>query len=495
MEAHVEKARTESARERAEAEKEWQIERGQLYLKISRLEKSGGTDSAASGIDPRAAIDLEKKRQELASSLQAAEKAHHELEHQLGTERGAWESERESLTSTLSNLEASLSAAASKVDASELDTLRKELESRIRTATEALAEAERRSEAASTEWETEKQELAKDIEDLRNRLDQSSSTREEDRESLTAKIRQLEESLAQTASHVAPSEIEALRKELTSKLEQTQSTHSELEQRHQTELGQWETERKALAEEVSTLRASVAEGASKIDATQLDTLRAELEARIQTATQEQADIQQRLETSSAEWKTEKQDLSRTIVDLEQNLAEQSSKVDQTELDTIKDELLSKLAESEERRAALDGKLETAAEQWEKDRSGLQALLDASKQNIEAADEVKEAELREKLSLEYDWKIQELTFQKDQLEQEMSSAGPAVTPSLNGTEKGTDISEEIATMDSKILELTAFIENPSSALSSVIRKNVERAELEAYRRGLSFWTGAAADKNK
>ena len=125
---------------------------------------------------------------------------------------------------------------------------------------------------------------------------------------------------------------------------------------------------------------------------------------------------------------------------------------------------------------------------------MQALLDASKQNIEAADEVKEAELREKLSLEYDWKIQELTFQKDQLEQKLSSAGPASTPSVQSTEKGAEISEEIATIDSKILELTAFIENPSSALSSVIRKNVERAELEAYRRGLSFWTGAPADKN-
>ena len=41
------------------------------------------------------------------------------------------------------------------------------------------------------------------------------------------------------------------------------------------------------------------------------------------------------------------------------------------------------------------------------------------------------------------------------------------------------------VDQQIIEIAAFIDDPNSSLPSVIRKNVERSELEAYRRGLFF----------
>ena len=41
------------------------------------------------------------------------------------------------------------------------------------------------------------------------------------------------------------------------------------------------------------------------------------------------------------------------------------------------------------------------------------------------------------------------------------------------------------VDQQIIEIAAFIDDPASALSRVIRKNVERSKLEAYRRGLSY----------
>ena len=41
------------------------------------------------------------------------------------------------------------------------------------------------------------------------------------------------------------------------------------------------------------------------------------------------------------------------------------------------------------------------------------------------------------------------------------------------------------IDQQILEIAAFIDDPNSSLSIVIRKNVERSELEAYRRGLAY----------
>ncbi len=453
MDARIERIQSEAAREKTETEKEWQAERGRLHLQISRLEKTAGTTSSSPGADPKAVEDLERKRQELASRLEAAETAQGELERRLVTERSGWKAERESLEASISKLETSLSAGASKVDPSELDALREELEARIRTAGQALADVEERSRAASAEWETEKQDLDKTLLDLKERLGESSSTWAGERDGLTAK------------------------------LEEAETARSEFERRLVTERGEWETERDSLTEKISGLETSVAEGSSRVEASALNALREELEARIRTATQAQADVEQRFEAASAEWKTEKQELDKTALELNASLAENASRIDQAELDAMKDELLSKLTESEEKRTLLEGEQKAAADQWEDERSRLKQQMEELEKNAEAAGNATETELREKLSLEYEWKIQELTFQKDQLEQKSSATGRV--PS--GAEGDTDISEEIAGIDVQLAELTSFIDDPKSALSAVIRKNVERAELEAYRRGLSLRT--------
>lgn len=353
MEARLEKIRNESTEEKAEAEKQWQTERGRLHLEISRLRKTGGTNPALPTADPKAA------------------------------------------------------------------EVREELEARIRTATRALADLEQRAESAADGWEAEKKDLEKNVLDLKERLDKNSSTWQDERDGLTAKISQLEGSLAEASSRVAPSELETLRKELTAKLGQAEAALSDFEERLGSERADWEKERVSLATDISQLEVSVSEG--------------------------------------------------------------SSKIDPAELDAIKDELLSRLADSEEKRTALEGELKAAADQREKERSDFEQQMDELKQGTETIGDARETELREKLSLEYEWKIEELTFQKDQLEQKIDAAG--TTPSVPTND--ADLSGEIAGIDIQIAALTKFIDDPTAALSAVIRKNVERAELEAYRRGLYF----------
>ena len=270
---------------------------------------------------------------------------------------------------------------------------------------------------------------------------------------------------------------------MASRLEAAETAQGELERRLVTERSGWKAERESLEASISKLETSLSASASKVDPSEPDALREELEARIRTATQAQADVEQRFEAASAEWKTEKQELDKTALELNASLAENASRIDQAELDAMKDELLSKLTESEEKRTLLEGEQKAAADQWENERSRLKQQLEELEKNAKAAGNASETELREKLSLEYEWKIQELTFQKDQLEQKSSATGRV--PS--GAEGDTDISEEIAGIDVQLAELTSFIDDPKSALSAVIRKNVERAELEAYRRGLSLRT--------
>jgi chromosome segregation ATPase len=56
------------------------------------------------------------------------------------------------------------------------------------------------------------------------------------------------------------------------------------------------------------------------------------------------------------------------------------------------------------------------------------------------------------------------------------------------EAGSDVLEEAARVETVIQEISQSIENPETELSAIIRKNVERAQLDAYLRGLRFACG-------
>ncbi len=56
-----------------------------------------------------------------------------------------------------------------------------------------------------------------------------------------------------------------------------------------------------------------------------------------------------------------------------------------------------------------------------------------------------------------------------------------------------LSKEIERVEVLVKQITELIENPATELSTVIRKNVERAELESYLKGIRFALDATASK--
>jgi len=46
-------------------------------------------------------------------------------------------------------------------------------------------------------------------------------------------------------------------------------------------------------------------------------------------------------------------------------------------------------------------------------------------------------------------------------------------------------KEMERVEGQVKEISALIEDPATELSTVIRKNVERAELESYLKGIRF----------
>ena len=52
----------------------------------------------------------------------------------------------------------------------------------------------------------------------------------------------------------------------------------------------------------------------------------------------------------------------------------------------------------------------------------------------------------------------------------------------------EIEAEIARVETALNEIVSIIENPDTELSAVIRKNVEKAELDSYLKGMLFALG-------
>jgi hypothetical protein len=76
-----------------------------------------------------------------------------------------------------------------------------------------------------------------------------------------------------------------------------------------------------------------------------------------------------------------------------------------------------------------------------------------------------------------------------------AAAKAATVSVAklSTSDAETITKEIERINGLVKEVTALIEDPMTELSTVIRKNVERAELESYLRGLRFALNGAGRK--
>jgi len=61
-------------------------------------------------------------------------------------------------------------------------------------------------------------------------------------------------------------------------------------------------------------------------------------------------------------------------------------------------------------------------------------------------------------------------------------------SASKPENASGVQAEVERVQNLISEIGRKIDDPATDLSTVIRKNVERAELNAYLRGIEFTTG-------
>src|SRR5262249_51460004 len=113
------------------------------------------------------------------------------------------------------------------------------------------------------------------------------------------------------------------------------------------------------------------------------------------------------------------------------------------------------------------------------------------------------EIVEQLRTQYEQRLQDAIQQKTQLAQQLQSASSLLeaertrlSAAHTRSEPGLDetaIRAEVTRVQASISEIVAIIDNQETELSTIIRKNVEKAELDAYLRGILFVLGRSKDK--
>jgi hypothetical protein len=189
-------------------------------------------------------------------------------------------------------------------------------------------------------------------------------------------------------------------------------------------------------------------------------------------------LERSLEAAAAEHEAERESLEARVAQLKEAAEAGASRIDSAELDAVRSEFLSRLGKVEGERDQLARLRDQAAAEWDAEKAELAGAVKEARGQQAADAEKFEGELKEKLTLEF--RIKDLELEKERLEARIAATANPGSGSL-----GMMLDEEITTVDRKIAEIARFIDDPESPLSSVIRKNVERSELEAYRRGLDF----------
>ena len=219
---------------------------------------------------------------------------------------------------------------------------------------------------------------------------------------------------------------------------------------------------------------------------------------------------QKWEASSRQWETERRQLNDHAGQLQEAYVQAQAKIQGYEVAArAGNQYESKLSELKQQKESLERQLQNARNEWTAERLRLNSEIDRRDQQIQRIATDKEgvsSEVVEQLRKQYEQRLQEAIQQKTQLAQELQNASQMLeterarlSAEIGNAEKsppakGVDsldrdaISAEVARVEKQIKEIAALIDNPETELSTVIRKNVEKAELGAYLKGILYSLG-------
>jgi len=341
---------------------------------------------------------------------------------------------------------------------------------------------------------------------------------ETERAKLIAEVNRLEGAVAEAISRASnPLRVtQSIKEQFEVELNRAVKDKTEIEQMHLREKSEWEQEKLRMTGEMVKLRRAaeimghpVPRENSKEANPKVRDLEKQLKDNLGkwNAERERLVMQiQRLEESARQWDTERRRLNEHAGQLQQAFVQASAKIQTLEVaarEPSSSEL--KLEELKNQNAEAEQQLEAAQSRWDAERRDMQSQIERlQQQQLQRTTDTSgrvSKEVVDQLRQQYEHRLHEATQQKTQLAKELESLNVLLevertrlstghAPS-NGSGAGLSsetINAEIARVETQLSQIMAIIDDPETELATVIRKNVEKAELDSYLKGILFSLG-------
>ncbi len=431
------------------------------------------------------------------------------------------------------------------------EEIQAEYESKLKQARRQKQQAEEELESASERWRTEKRRLNAEIDRLEAALAEAKETRakrgsseqtpagvdpvavariqdaadqklkkaatewEAERRGLQSQIVRLEIAVAEAIerSNNPMRATQAVREQFEAQLNQIARERTELEQALLRGKTEWEQEKLKMTGEMLKLRRAAQMMGKPVPRDDTPGVKAktkdiehQLESSLAKWNHERetllAEIE-RLETASQRWGTERRELNDHAGQLQQAFVQAQAKIQTYEAAARTGTGTEvKVEELEKQKDALDQVFRDARDAWDSERRRLISQVERLEQQLQrvSKEEGISSEVVDQLRKQYELKIQEAIEQKTQLAQQLQNASGLLeserarltteitqAKDSSGGVNSDAISKELTRVEAMIRDIVELIDDPATELSTVIRKNVEKAELDAYLKGILFST--------
>jgi chromosome segregation ATPase len=428
---------------------------------------------------------------EFETKLRQVRRQKEQAEGELETASERWRAEKRRMNSEIDRLEAAVvdakSAAARKRPGSDSDQKSQGIDPA--TLLKLQEAADEKLKKAAVDWEAERAQLKSQI----NRLEGA-----------------VADAIARASNPMRSTQ--SVKEQFEVELSRVAKEKTELEQAYLRSKTEWEQEKLKMTGEVVKLRRAaqiMGRPVPKEDAPEANPKVRDLENQLQESLakwgseREQLVAQiHKLEESARHWDTERRQLNDHAGQLQQAFVQAQAQIQATEVAARSSKASETQIEQFRReRDALQKEFQDARNAWDSERGQFRAQIERLESQIhrisESSHHVSD-EIVDQLRMQYEQRLQETIQQKTQLAQQLQSASSLLeaerarlSAAHTGPESGLDkdaITAEVSRVEALINEIVTVIDNDQTELSTIIRKNVEKAELDSYLRGILFALG-------
>ena len=414
---------------------------------------------------------------EFDTKLRQAKRQKEQAEGELEAASERWRAEKRRLNAEIDRLEAALDDA--KAAAARKDSDQKPAAPDPLAVARLHEEADEKLNKATAEWERERGQLKSQI----NRLEGA-----------------VAEAIARASNPLRSTQ--PMKEQFEIELNRVAQEKTEIEQAFLRAKTQWEQEKLKMTGEMVKLRRAaqiMGQPLPKEEKPDVNPKTRDLENQLKeshakwSAEREELTKQiHRLEQTSRHWDIERRQLNDHAGQLQQAFLKAQAQIQTYEATArAPNPSEAQIEQLRREKEGLQTELQETRRAWEAERSQLKKEIERLEGQIQRASESQDRvskEIVDQLRKQYEQRLQEAIQEKNQLTGKLLEAER--TPRSGGQTKNsgldnTAIAAEVSRVESLIKELVALMEDPDTELSTIIRKNVEKAELDAYLKGIMF----------